>query len=289
MCKIISIANQKGGVGKTTTAMNLGVALELQGKHTLLIDFDPQASLSSYLGFINDNGDNIDELPTINNLMMSAIGMERKSEDIMSYIRHSKVNNIDYIPSDLNLANADCYLSGVISRETVLKRMLTKELIGNYDYIIIDCLPSLGVLLMNALVASDGFIIPVQTQKFAFDGLVMLENVFGQIKNTVNNKLELIGVLATMYETNATASKVVLEKLKQRYPDKLFATYIHKATEAEKSTNKQKSLCLYNNRPGEEYKAVAKEVIEVFWTFDIQKDVNEDSELKIGSLSLVNK
>lgn len=178
MCKIISIANQKGGVGKTTTAMNLGVALELQGKHTLLIDFDPQASLSSYLGFINDNGDTIDELPTINNLMMSAIGMERKSEDIMSYIRHSKVNNIDYIPSDLNLANADCYLSGVISRETVLKRMLTKELIGNYDYIIIDCLPSLGVLLMNALVASDGFIIPVQTQKFAFDGLVMLENVF---------------------------------------------------------------------------------------------------------------
>lgn len=86
----------------------------------------------------------------------------------------------------------------------------------------------------------------------------------GQIKNTVNNKLELIGVLATMYETNATASKIVLEKLKQRYPDKLFATYIHKATEAEKSTNKQKSLCLYNNRPGEEYKAVAKEVIEVF-------------------------
>ncbi len=112
MCKIISIANQKGGVGKTTTAMNLGVALELQGKHTLLIDFDPQASLSSYLGFINDNGDNIDELPTINNLMMSAIGLERKSEDIMSYIRHSEVNNIDYIPSDLNLANADCYLSG---------------------------------------------------------------------------------------------------------------------------------------------------------------------------------
>lgn len=264
MCKIISIANQKGGVGKTTTAMNLGVALELQGKHTLLIDFDPQASLSSYLGFINDNGDNIDELPTINNLMMSAIGLERKSEDIMSYIRHSEVNNIDYIPSDLNLANADCYLSGVISRETVLKRMLIKELIGNYDYIIIDCLPSLGVLLMNALVASDGFIIPVQTQKFAFDGLVMLENVFGQIKNTVNNKLELIGVLATMYETNTTASKIVLEKLKQRYPDKMFATYIHKATEAEKSTNKQKSLCLYNNRPGEEYKAVAKEVIEIF-------------------------
>lgn len=176
--------------------------------------------------------------------MMSAIGLERKSEYIMSYIRHSEVNNIDYIPSDLNLANADCYLSGVISRETVLKRMLTKELIGNYDYIIIDCLPSLGVLLMNALVASDGFIIPVQTQKFAFDGLVMLENVFGQIKNTVNNKLELIGVLATMYETNTTASKIVLEKLKQRY---LISCLLHTFTKLQKprkaQINKRACVC----------------------------------------------
>lgn len=257
MQKIISVANQKGGVGKTTTAMNVGVALRLAGKRVLLIDLDPQANLSTYLDF--DNTD--DDCPTISHLMMTAIGQMKKLDNVKQYIRHNELNDIDFIPSDINLANADFYLSGVISRETVLKRMLTSEIIEDYDYIIIDCLPSLGVLLMNALVASNGVIIPVQAQKFAFDGLGMLNNIFGQIRDTLKPDLELTGVLPTMVD-HTNASKRIVEKLKESYHEKLFDTVIHRATEAIESTDKHKSLCLYKNRLGEEYKAVAAEIME---------------------------
>ena len=261
MCKIISIANQKGGVGKTTTAMNVGVALRLMGKRVLLIDLDPQANLSTYLGFTNDEGDPVDDYPTISHLMMVNIGQGNKLDDIKKYIRHNELNDIDYIPSDINLANADCYLAGALSRETVLRRMLSKELIGAYDYIIIDCLPSLGVLLMNALVASDGIIIPVQAQKFAFDGLGMLNSIFDQVKATLKPELKLLGVLPTMVD-RTNASKRVIDKLRESYPDELFETVIHRATEATESTNKHRSLCLYKNRLGDEYKALAAEIIE---------------------------
>lgn len=261
MCRIISIANQKGGVGKTTTAMNVGVALRLMGERVLLIDLDPQANLSTYLGFTNDEGEPIDDIPTISHLMMVNIGQVKRLDNVKKYIRHNELNDIDYIPSDINLANADCYLAGALSRETVLKRMLSKELIGDYDYIIIDCLPSLGVLLMNALVASDGIIIPVQAQKFAFDGLGMLNSIFNQVKETLEPELRLIGVLPTMVD-RTNASKRVIDKLREAYPDELFDSVIHRATEATESTNKHRSLCLYKNRLGDEYKAVAAEITQ---------------------------
>lgn len=261
MCKIISIANQKGGVGKTTTAMNVGVALRLMGERVLLVDLDPQANLSTYLGFTNDEGEPIDDIPTISHLMMVNIGQVKTLDNVKKYIRHNDINDIDYIPSDINLANADCYLAGALSRETVLRRMLSKELIGDYDYIIIDCLPSLGVLLMNALVASDGIIIPVQAQKFAFDGLGMLNSIFNQVKETLEPELRLIGVLPTMVD-RTNASKRVIDKLRDAYPDELFDSVIHRATEATESTNKHRSLCLYKNRLGDEYKAVAAEITQ---------------------------
>ena len=260
MCNIISIANQKGGVGKTTTAMNVGVGLRLEGKRVLLIDLDPQANLSAYLRFTDDDGTPIDELPTISHIMTSVIGQGKKLKNIKEYIRHNELNDIDYIPSDINLANADCYLVGALSRETVLKRVLSDELLSDYDYVIIDCLPSLGVLLMNALVASNGIIIPVQAQKFAFDGLGMLNSIFEQVRSTLNSELKLIGVLPTMVD-HTNASKRVIEKLKETYSNELFNTVIHRATEATESTNKHRSLCLYKNRLGDEYKAVSSEVL----------------------------
>lgn len=255
MCKIISIANQKGGVGKTTTTLNLGVALALQGKSVLLIDLDPQANLTKYAG-IDDS-----ERPTISDLLMGQIGIGERT-NIEGCIRYSHINNIEYIPSDINLANADLYLAGVLSRETLLKRILNNNTIKSYDYVIIDCNPSLGVLLMNALTASDGVIIPVQTQDFAFDGLTALTNIVAQIQSTINSELEIIGVLATMVD-NTNVSKRVIEDLKKEYGDKLFKTVIHRATQAVESTNKHKSLCLFSkSKLGEEYKALAAELTE---------------------------
>lgn len=257
MGKIISIANQKGGVGKTTTTLNLGVALALQGKSVLLIDLDPQANLTKYAG-IDDS-----EKPTISDLLKGQIGMGERI-NIEGCIRYSHINDIEYIPSDINLANADLYLAGVLSRETLLKRILNNGIIKSYDYVLIDCNPSLGVLLMNALTASDGVIIPVQTQDFAFDGLTALTNIITQIKSTINPELEIFGVLATMVD-NTNVSKRVIEDLKKEYGDKLLKTIIHRATQAVESTNKHKSLCLFSrSKLGDEYKALANELIQAY-------------------------
>lgn len=248
---IIAIANQKGGVGKTTTTVNLGSALRLTGKNVLLVDLDPQANMSNYLGFENDGK------PTVSDLMMSfVVGQEVNTADS---IRHNEDNDIDFVPADINLANADYYLLQAVAREKVLKRILSNELFRYYDYIVIDCLPSLGVLLTNALTAADKLIIPVQAQKFALDGLTMLMNIYEQIKDAVNDKLELLGVLATMVD-NTNMSKSVVEKLSERYGDKLFLTKISKSVEAANSSERMKALTFGKSKLGEEYKQLGAEV-----------------------------
>lgn len=251
--KIIAIANQKGGVGKTTTTVNLGSALRLMGKNVLLVDLDPQANMSNYLGFENDGK------PTVSDLMMSfVVGQEVNTAES---VRHNEDNDIDFVPADINLANADYYLLQAVAREKVLKRILSNECFRGYDYIIIDCLPSLGVLLTNALTAADKLIIPVQAQKFALDGLTMLMNIYEQIKDAVNDKLELLGVLATMVD-NTNMSKSVVEKLSERYGDKLFLTKISKSVEAANSSERMKALTFGKSKLGEEYKQLGAEVAE---------------------------
>lgn len=246
MSKIISIANQKGGVGKTTTTLNLGTALALKGFKVLLIDLDPQANLSSYLGFEGD------ENPTISHMMLSiAKGMKVSKEDFESCIRVSEANRISYIPSDINLANAESYLINALSRETVMKRILTNENLTDYDYVLIDCLPSLGILLVNALTASNNVIIPVQTQKFAYEGLG---------RETINKNLEVSGIIATMAE-NTKMSRNTLEMLDTNYKDLLYKTAIHKSVEAANSSERNRSLCLNKSKLGEEYKALAEEIM----------------------------
>lgn len=251
--QIISVANQKGGVGKTTTALNLATALSINNYNVLVIDFDPQGNLSKYAGY---EGNDL----SISDLLFGQV--TGRKVDIADCIRHSDTNKIDYIPSDINLSSADLYLASALSRETMLKRILDNDIIKSYDYVIIDCNPQLGVLLMNALTASNQVIIPVETQDFALDGLSALNDVINQIKAQINPSLSILGVLATKYDEVTKASKRVLKELQKQYNNKVFKTLIHRATKATESVNEQKSLCLMNCRIGDEYKDLALEVIE---------------------------
>lgn len=250
---ILAIANQKGGVGKTTTTVNLGSALQLLGNKVLLVDLDPQANMSSYLGFESD------DKPTISHLMMGLVtGQTFIVED---GIRHNKTNSLDFIPADINLANADIYLMQAVARERILYRILSNNCFKSYDYILIDCPPSLGVLLTNALTVADGLLIPVQVQKFALDGLGMLTNIYGQVKEALNDKLELVGVLPTMVDST-NMSKSIITKLSERYGDKLLDTRISKSVSAANSSEEMKALTLTNNKLGNEYKQLGSEISE---------------------------
>ncbi len=257
--KIIAVANQKGGVGKTVTTVNLGTALELMGNKVLLCDLDPQANMSSYLGFEDDDNPTMSDLimTAANNFTMGA--MRKEMPKIADCIRYNEKNKVSFIPSDIGLAYADTCLMQAATRESILKQILSDEIISDFDYVLIDCLPSLGILLINALSAADGVIIPVQTQKFACDGLSMLENIYEQVKTTINPKLEIIGVLPTMAD-NTNISGRTAQQLSERYSDKIFKTLIHKSVEAANSTEQMKSLCLNKTKLGEEYKALAAEV-----------------------------
>ena len=256
--KIIAIANQKGGVGKTTTTMNLGAALAIEeGKKVLLIDIDPQANLSEYLGYSEPDGN-----PTMTQLILTVCSRSViSSELVKESIRHNEVNNLDFIPSDINLANADVAMSSALSRETVLKRILSEEVVSDYDYVLIDCLPALGVLLINALTAATDMIIPVQTQKFSIDGLTALTALHSQITATINPELAQPFVLPTMVD-NTKVSKNALTKLSERFKDTLLKTVIHKSVEAAKSSESGVALCKTKNRLGEEYKALSEELVE---------------------------
>jgi len=248
--KIMSIANQKGGVGKTTTAFNVGAGLARQGKKVLLIDFDPQGNLSQYLGFEDDN------LPTINEIMLETVS-NRKIE-IEPLIRTNRNENVDYIPSNISLSAAEFFLTNSMCRESILKKILQNPAFLGYDYIIIDCLPSLGILQINALTASNSVIIPVQTQKFALDGLSYFWSVFEMVKENLNPNLTIEGILATMYD-NTNMSKAVIQALQEEYGDKVYRVKIDKLSEATYSTHEQKSLVNdKKSRLGEQYNEIVR-------------------------------
>ena len=291
MTRIIAIANQKGGCTKTSSTMNIGAALASRGNRVLIIDLDPQANLSTYLGFKeNDDKDErkevmvdfnelfesnkdvpcIDDLITDEEDIATQITISDLFEEVASNgkidvktvnsaIIYDEVNKIDYLPADINLANAETYLLNTLSRETVLKRILKKEVVDEYDFVLIDCLPSLGILLVNAFVAADGIIIPVQPQKFGMKGLDALLGVYKLVRDTLNQNLKVIGIFATLvYRSKNTNENIV--SLIKKYKGLMFRTMISRADAAAKSAENQIALCYGKSKLGTQYMSLAEEV-----------------------------
>ena len=253
MTKIISIANQKGGVGKTTTTLNLAAGLVQKGKKTLVIDFDPQKNLSDYLGFEPDGGISIADL------MLSAA--QGSDLDPKPAIRTNK-EGIDFIPSNIKLSSADMFLAQAMFREQTLKRILASPVFNDYDYILIDCLPSLGILLTNALIASNSLIIPVQAQKFALDGIDALISAYELVKNCANRDLRIDGFILTMAD-GTNMAKAVEEALQERFPNETFRTRISRSVGATNSTYYQSSLIANrSSKLGAQYRNLVDEFLD---------------------------
>lgn len=254
MAMKIAVCNQKGGVGKTTTVFNLGAALAKQGKKVLVVDLDSQANLSSYCEF--DNGE---ERYTVSDLIVTEISVqdELSVQDVQDAILHCEKGGMDYIPANIALSEAEVRLMNTtMGREYVLDSVL-KNVEGEYDYIIIDCLPSLGLLFANALFAVDKVLIPVQTQKFATDGL---KSLFDTVKRVQKHKvppIEVLGIIPTMTD-NTKVSLEMLEKLNADYGD-LVLPEIKKRASAVKASKEGKALCnISGDVVGEAYMQIAE-------------------------------
>lgn len=250
--KIVTVGNQKGGVGKTTSTMNLGVALKELGKRVLLIDFDPQNSLSIYLNHDGDDRNTIDDL--ISKFLF------KQTINLTDYIKISENDEIEYIPSSPYLSVVEKQMETRLSREMILNEILADDFFKQYDYILIDTSPSISTLMTNALATSTDIIIPVQSQYFTIESLRLVYNTIEQIKAHLNANLRVLGILPTMIE-NTVMSRMVLEHLKLEYKKDLFNTTISKSTVASESTAIKTSLVKLNSKLGEQYLELAKEVI----------------------------
>ena len=247
--KIISFSNQKGGVGKTTSAVNVAASLGILGHKALLIDLDPQGNATSGVGIAKKN-----LKYSIHDVL---VGNAKASQAII----HTEFDNLDIIPTNIALAGAEYDLYQGNGAERVMKNALD-EIKDNYDYIIIDCPPSLSMLTVNAMVASDGVIIPMQCEFYALEGLSQLTYTINRIKTNFNPSLNITGILITMYNSRLLLSLQVMNELKKYYSDKLFSTQISRGVKVSEAPGFGCPVYYHDKRSkgAAEYLAVAKEL-----------------------------
>lgn len=251
MGRIIAVANQKGGVGKTTTAINLSACLAEKGKKILTIDIDPQGNTSSGLGLDKSKIEN-----TVYELMIGQCSIEE-------CLQENVLENLSILPSNVNLAGAEIELIGTEEREFILKSKVN-EIRDNYDFIIIDCPPSLNVLTVNAMTTADTVLVPIQCEYYALEGLTQLIHTINLVKDRLNPNLELEGVVFTMYDARTNLSLQVVENVKNNLKQAIYKTIIPRNVRLAESPSHGLPINLYDPKSAgaEGYRDLADEVIE---------------------------
>ena len=248
--RIIALCNQKGGVGKTTSTINLGAALAEAGRRVLAVDFDPQGALSAGLGVVTY------EVPTIYDLLLGTV------KDPAEAIIETSVPNLHVIPANIDLSAAEVHLVNEVARETILARVLRK-VSDQYDVILIDCQPSLGLLTVNALTAAHGVLIPLECEFFALRGVALLVETIDKVRDRLNPAIELDGILATMHDSRTLHSREVLDRVVETFGDRVLETVINRTVKFPDASVAGEPITVFapEHQAAEAYRQLARELI----------------------------